>query len=77
MTKKPFNDNWEFTPAWTEEFGRGDAGEYEEVRLPHTVKELPLHYIDTDSYQLISGYRKCFDLPAETESGTRYFLKFC
>ena len=57
-----FSNNWEFTPIWNEEFAAG-RGEAESVRLPHTVKELPLHVIDEESYQLISGYRKRFSLP--------------
>ena len=31
------NNDWEFTPEWSEEFLSG-AGTYEPVRLPHTVK---------------------------------------
>ncbi|MBQ5441450.1 MAG: glycoside hydrolase family 2 protein [Firmicutes bacterium] len=69
-----FNDNWEFTPNWTEEFMMGE-GTYETVRIPHTVKELPLHAINHKDYQLISGYRKRFRLP-EGSRGKRLFLRF-
>ena len=69
-----FSNGWEFTPKWNEEFAEG-SGEYEAVRLPHTVKELPLHYIDEKSYQLISGYRRKFSLP-ENARGKRLFLQF-
>ena len=49
-------NNWEFTPNWTDEFARGE-GSGESVRLPHTVKELPLHYVDHKDYQMVCGYR--------------------
>ena len=69
-----FSNNWEFTPVWNEEFARGE-GPAEAVRLPHTVKELPLHGIDHKDYQMISGYRKRFRLPEGSE-GKRFFLVF-
>ena len=69
-----FNDNWEFTPDWTEAFGRGEGAECETVRLPHTVNVVPLHAIDHESFQMISGYRKKFTLP--DDSGKRYFIRF-
>ena len=59
-----FNNDWEFTPVWNELFAKGE-GDAETVRIPHTVKELPLHYIDHKEYQMISGYRKSFVLPEE------------
>ena len=33
-------NHWEFSRVWSEEFLSG-AGKCEEVRLPHTVQELP------------------------------------
>ena len=68
------NNDWEFTFQWTEEFGRGE-GEAEAVRLPHTVKELPLHYADSNAYQTVCGYRKRLTLPEEAEN-KRIFLQF-
>ncbi len=50
--KKSFCDGWEFTPQWSEEFLAG-LGEAQSVRLPHTCKELPLHCIDTNDYQML------------------------
>lgn len=47
---KRIDNAWQFTPIWSEEFSHGE-NEYEEIRIPHTVKECPLHYIDVDSYQ--------------------------
>ena len=70
----PFSDGWEFTENWSAAFARGE-GAAEQVRLPHTVKEVPLHAIDEKSYQMISGYRKRFTLPAGGRD-RRFFLQF-
>ena len=67
-------NGWEFTPEWTEAFAAG-KGAAESVRLPHTVKEIPLHYADHNSYQMVCGYRKKLDLGEELE-GKRLFLQF-
>ena len=67
-------NNWEFAETWTESFARGE-GEFTPVRLPHTVKELPLHYIDHNAYQMLCGYRKQLPIPAEY-SHKRLFLQF-
>ena len=48
--------NWEFTPQWTEDFLAGE-GSFETVQIPHTVRELPLHYADSQDYQMTCGYR--------------------
>ena len=69
-----FSNGWEFTPEWNEEFAAGE-GFYEAIRLPHGIKELPLHYINEKSYQLVSGYRNRFTLP-ESAKGKRLFLEF-
>ncbi len=72
--KKRIDDCWEFTSQWSEEFLHGGKAECE-VRIPHTVKEIPLHYADPDSYQMIAGYRRILHVPAE-EKGRRHFLQF-
>ena len=67
-------NHWEFTETWTESFGRGE-GKAQAVRLPHTVRELPLHYIDHNAYQMLCGYRKRLPIPAEY-ARKRLFLQF-
>ena len=57
------NNDWIFTDEWTDAFAL--SGEGETVRIPHTVKELPLHYIDPASYQMICGYRKNLNITEE------------
>ena len=66
--------NWEFTPQWTEEFLVG-AGSFPTVRIPHTVRELPLHYADSRDYQMVCGYRRTFAVTEEM-IGKRLFLRF-
>ena len=67
-------NNWEFTEHWSDGFGRGE-GEAKTVRIPHTVKELPLHYIDHNAYQMLCGYRKRLHIPSEY-AHKRLFLQF-
>jgi len=67
-------NQWEFTETWTESFGRGE-GKAQAVRLPHTVRKLPLHYIDHNAYQMLCGYRKQLPIPAEY-AHKRLFLQF-
>ncbi len=68
------NNGWEFTPEWSDAFAQG-RGSAQSVRLPHTVREVPQHYADDMSYQLISGYRRRLCLPGEAE-GQRVFVRF-
>ena len=68
------NNDWEFVFSWTDGFGRGE-GAGEAVRLPHTVKELPLHCADSADYETVSGYRRRLAVPKEAE-GQRVFLQF-
>ena len=35
------------------------------VRIPHTVKETPLHYFDEHEYQMISGYIRTLEVLKE------------
>ena len=67
-------DCWEFTESWSEAFLLGE-GRYDPVRLPHTVRELPLHYADDRSYQMICGYRRKLEI-TQNLAGKRLFLQF-
>ncbi|MBD5118602.1 MAG: glycoside hydrolase family 2 protein [Clostridiales bacterium] len=66
-------DGWEFTSRWSEEFLAGE-GTAQAVRLPHTCKELPLHCIDPEDYQMLCGYRRTLDIAPEMD-GKRLFLQ--
>ncbi len=63
-------NGWEFIPDWDAGFENAQS-----VRLPHTVKELPLSYTDHESYQMVCGYRRKLSLGEEL-SGKRIFLQF-
>ena len=65
---------WEFTRQWSDGFAVG-AGTGEAVWLPHTVQELPLHYIDHNAYQMLCGYRRKLDVSGEMLQ-KRLFLQF-
>ena len=67
-------NSWEFTGNWTEEFAAGQ-GTFEEVRLPHTVREVPMHHVDHESYQMLCGYRRNLNVTEEM-AGKRLFLQF-
>jgi len=66
--------NWEFTPVWNEDFLTG-SGSFETVELPHTAKEIPLHYASSDSYQMVCGYRRTMNI-TDQMAGKRLFLQF-
>ena len=67
-------NGWEFTSNWTDAFAQGE-GEAQNVRLPHSVTELPLHCIDHNAYQMICGYRRTLTI-SEDLRGKRLFLQF-
>lgn len=66
-------NDWEFTQEWSDEFLRFST-EGQKVRLPHTCKEILLHYADSNSYQMICGYRRMLILP--DLQNRRVFLQF-
>lgn len=59
------NDGWGFTEQFTERLLEPDFNpcELTQVRLPHTVRETPLHYFDESVYQMVSGYCKKIFIP--------------
>ena len=68
------NNDWQFIFSWTDAFGRGE-GEGQSVRLPHTVKEIPLHYADPEAYMTVCGYRRRLGISGDM-AGKRLFLQF-
>lgn len=53
-----FNLNWRFCDHFEDAFLTEDPGEFFNVNLPHTVKELPLSYFSHDETAMISTYIK-------------------
>ena len=64
---RKINNGWEFTEVWNEEF-KEFRTPAETVRIPHTVREIPLHYADPESYQMVCGYRRTVKFD-ESEKG--------
>ncbi|MBR0444370.1 MAG: glycoside hydrolase family 2 protein, partial [Clostridia bacterium] len=75
MSRIDLNNNWLFTPAWSEGFctGTESAEHLQEVRLPHTCREVPFHYFDESLYQMVCGYRRTVSAP-ESWAGKRVLL---
>ena len=72
--KQSLCNDWEFTSQWSEAFGCGQ-GQGQAVRLPHTAAEIPLHYGDSQAYQMVCGYRRRLVLDPALSS-KRLFLQF-
>ena len=71
--KHSFCEDWEFTRHWTEAFGKGlPVPKQQAVRLPHTCREVPLHYASPADYEMVCGYRKKLTLDP-TLAGKRLF----
>ena len=74
--KHSFCDDWEFTHHWTEAFGKGlPVPKQQAVRLPHTCREVPLHYASPADYEMVCGYRKRFRVPP-VQAAPRLFVRF-
>ncbi len=72
-----WNRDWQFFKGFEESYlgqqAIGKVQEAEQVELPHTVQEVPLHYFDESLYQGIFTYRKVFR-PAADWQGKRVLL---
>ena len=76
MTERVYlNNDWKFTEDYSEKMLADDYDEsgLEQVRLPHTCKETPLHYFDEHIYQMVSGYRRKFTAQ-EARKGKKVIL---
>ena len=65
---------WEFTESFSEEFLAFQGGA-ETVRLPHTVRPTVQNYALPAHYEMICGYRRELDIPADW-ADKRVFLQF-
>lgn len=66
------NNEWKFLENYNEELLIKDElwNKAADVRIPHTVKELPFHYFDEKEYQMLSAYRKKIFANPEWEGKT-------
>ena len=72
------NNNWLWSPVFDEDMIKpayDGEDKMETVRIPHTVKVTPLNYFDAHEYQMVSCYRKKFEVPADW-SGKKVFVTF-
>ena len=71
------NNDWKFSEKFTEDMVKIDFNDdsMTAVRIPHTVKETPFHYFDESIYQMVSGYRRVLDVPADWK-GKKLLLTF-
>ncbi|WP_022749405.1 glycoside hydrolase family 2 protein [Lachnobacterium bovis] len=70
MNRIYLNDGWQFLPEYKECLLKDNLDELTQsqicdIRIPHTVKEVPFDYFDESEYQMISGYRKKMFAPKE------------
>ena len=72
--KQSLCNDWEFVPQWSESFCRGESAG-QSVRLPHSPTPMPLHYGDSNAYQMVCGYRHHLTIN-ETMASKRLFLQF-
>jgi len=72
----PINNDWLFSEDFRPEYTKNkDFPQFQKVRIPHTVKETPLHYFDEHIYQMESCYQKIIPYDAGW-AGKRIYLAF-
>ncbi len=71
------NNDWYFNECFSDEMLQSgyDYTKNECVRIPHTVKETPLHYFDEHEYQKVAAYFRVINAPEEWR-GKDVFLTF-
>ena len=68
------NHDWAFVERCTDAFLVGEAcPEARPVELPHSCVTTPCNYFDESVYQMVCGYRRTVDVPADW-AGKRVFL---
>ena len=73
MSRVYLNDDWKFTPEYSDDFLKTENEKMSGVRLPHTCRELPFHYFSENEYQMVCGYQKILEVPEEWK-GKKIFL---
>lgn len=66
------NDDWLFSESFTQGLTDGSVNteDLKKVRLPHTVRNTPLHYFDEHEYQMVSGYMRKLAVPKKWKGKT-------
>ncbi len=76
MNRIYINNTWQFAEEFKEEYIYGSIDEgFQEVRIPHTTRELPFNYFSEEEYQMLCAYRKVISAPTDWEN-KRVLLTF-
>ncbi len=70
-----FNTNWKFLDKWNDDI-KNTIKKTTSVTLPHTVKEIPLHYFDESDTWLIAGYQNIFNYNKKDFVNKRVLINF-
>lgn len=72
MDRIYINNDWKFSETFSLDMTKADFDDssMKDVRIPHTVKETPLHYFDENDYQMVSGYRRIINVPKSWDKKT-------
>ena len=70
MKRIYLNENWYFSSSFNDSMLKKDIdlSSLEKVRIPHTVKETPLHYFDEHEYWMDASYVRVLNVPADWEN---------
>ena len=60
--KESLNFGWKFTPDFEPDYLLNGLKNFEEVDIPHTMKEVPYNYFSENDYQKVVTYEKLFDV---------------
>ena len=60
------NYDWTFVPDFKQEYlNKSDIEQAKTIDIPHTMKQLPFHYFDEESYQYIGTYNRIIEVTKE------------
>ena len=70
MERIYLNDGWQFLQEFSNSLLKDKLDDkimhrISDIRIPHTVSEVPYNYFDEKDYQMVSGYRKILFAPKE------------
>lgn len=60
--KESLNFGWKFTPDFEPDYLLNGLKNFENVDIPHTMKEVPYNYFNELDYQMVGSYEKTFDV---------------
>ena len=70
-----FNTNWVFFKEWNDNI-KFESLKGENIILPHTVAEIPMHYFDESETWLVSGYQNIFKYNKNKLENKRVLINF-